>query len=243
MGLLVTTLAVVLSSFHVYTAGFGLLDEIKHRSFHLTLVLVLCFLVFPRERVPRDLKGAAGPWAWGLVFGAFYIYLAWALVDRVGLAGTAKGAALASPIGFIAFISLPIQRFGGLGNKTSWVDWPLAAAAASISLYFLAFFDDVFIGRVGSPIAQDYMMGVLAIVIVMEAQKRTMGPMLSAIGMGCLLYALSAATCPACSRTAGTRSTASSTTSTSAPKASTGSPSAWSRPTSSISCCSASSRR
>jgi len=178
VGMFVTTLAVVLSSFHVYTAGFGLLDEIKHRSFHLTLVLVLCFLVFPRERVSDDPRKAIGPWAWSLVFGAFYVYLAWALVARLGLAGTAHGMAFVALIGFIAFISLPFQRFGGMGDKTSWVDWPLAAAAASISLYFLVFFDDVFIARVGSPIVQDYMMGVLAIVIVMEAQKRTMGPML-----------------------------------------------------------------
>ncbi|MEO8486424.1 MAG: TRAP transporter permease [Betaproteobacteria bacterium] len=190
VGLLATTLAVVLSSFHIYTAGFGLLDEIKHRSFHLSLVLSLCFLVFPRQRIAPGLKAAAGPWAWGLVFGTFYVYLAWALADRLGLAGTVRGAAFVALIGFVAFISLPFERFGGQGDRTSWVDWPLAAAAASISLYFLAFFDEIFIGRVGAPIAQDYMMGVLAIVIVMEAQRRTMGPMLSAIGMGCLLYAL-----------------------------------------------------
>jgi hypothetical protein len=88
VGMFVTTLAVVLSSFHVYTAGFGLLDEIKHRSFHLTLVLVLCFLVFPRERVSDDPRKAIGPWAWSLVFGTFYVYIAWALVARLGLAGT-----------------------------------------------------------------------------------------------------------------------------------------------------------
>jgi TRAP-type uncharacterized transport system fused permease subunit len=34
------------------------------------------------------------------------------------------------------------------------------------------------------------MMGVLAIVMVMEATRRTMGPLLPAIGMACLLYAL-----------------------------------------------------
>ena len=62
--------------------------------------------------------------------------------------------------------------------------------AAAVSLYFVVFFDDVFIARVGAPIAQDYMMGVLAIVIVMEASRRTMGPLLPVIGMACLLYAL-----------------------------------------------------
>ena len=191
IGLLVTTLAVVLSSFHIYTAGFGLLDEIKHRSFHLALVLGLIFLVFPRARLPRDLAGATKAWAWSLAFSAFYLYLAWALVDRMTALGEVRhGAAFIALIGFIALISMPFPQLGGTGDRLSWADWPLAGAALSISLYFIVFFDDVFIGRVGAPIVQDYMMGVLAIVIVMEASRRTMGPLLPVIGMACLLYAL-----------------------------------------------------
>ena len=191
VGLLVTTVAVVLSSFHIYTAGFGLLVEIKHRSFHLALVLGLIFLVFPRARPPRDGAEAAIAWAWSLAFSAFYLYLAWALVDRMSALGEVRhGAAFIALIGFIALISMPFPQLGGTGDRPSWADWPLAAAALSISFYFLVFFDDVFIARVGAPIVQDYMMGVLAIVIVMEASRRTMGPLLPVIGMASLLYAL-----------------------------------------------------
>ena len=39
--ILVTVLGVSLSLFHVYTAGFGLLNEIAHRSVHLAFVLGL----------------------------------------------------------------------------------------------------------------------------------------------------------------------------------------------------------
>ncbi|MCE7878333.1 MAG: TRAP transporter permease [Betaproteobacteria bacterium PRO3] len=191
IGLFVTTIAVVLSSFHIYTAGFGLLDEIKHRSFHLALVLGLIFLVFPRPALPKRTADAAKAWGWSLVFSAFYVYLAWSLVDRLSTLGEVRnGAAFVGFIALVALISLPFPQFGGTGDRVSWLDWPLAACAASISGYFLVFFDDVFIGRVGAPIAQDYMMGVLAIVIVMEATRRTMGPLLPAIGMTCLLYAL-----------------------------------------------------
>jgi len=63
-----TTIAVVLSSFHIYTAGFGLLVEIKHRAFHLALVLGLIFLVFPRPRPARNTKGIATEWSWALSF-------------------------------------------------------------------------------------------------------------------------------------------------------------------------------
>jgi len=231
VGLFVTTIAVVLSSFHIYTAGFGLLVEIKHRAFHLALVLALIFLVFPHKRPPRDAREAVKTWGWSLAFTAFYLYLAWALVDRLTVLGAlgGNGWAFVALVGLVAFVSLPFPQFGGTGDRTSWVDWPLAAVAASVSLYFIVFFNDVFIARVGAPIAQDYMMGV--------------GRSCRSSGWRACSTRCWVATCPASSRTAATRSTASSTTSTWAPRASTGSRSASSRPTCSTSCCSASSRR
>ena len=43
-------LLIVLSLFHYYTAGFGLLQEITHRGVHLAFVLGLIFLVFPHRQ-------------------------------------------------------------------------------------------------------------------------------------------------------------------------------------------------
>jgi len=191
VGMLVTTIAVVLSSFHIYTAGFGLLVEIKHRAFHLALVLGLIFLVFPRPRPARDARGIAAEWSWALSFAAFYVYLAWDMVQRLSATGELQqGWAFLALVAFLAAITLPVKQYGGYDDKPSWIDWPLALFAAAVSLYLIVFFDDIFIARVGSPIAQDYMMGVLAIIMVMEASRRTMGPLLPAIGMACLLYAL-----------------------------------------------------
>ena len=191
VGMLVTTIAVVLSSFHIYTAGFGLLVEIKHRAFHLALVLGLIFLVFPRARPARGTSAITKEWGWALSFAAFYVYLAWDLVLQLSATGELlHGWAFLALAVFLAAITLPVKQFGGYDDKASWIDWPLALFAAAISLYLVVFFDDVFIKRVGSPIAQDYMMGVLAIIMVMEASRRTMGPLLPAIGMLCLLYAL-----------------------------------------------------
>ena len=189
--LLVTVLCVVLSLFHVYTAGFGLLVEIKHRTFHLAMVLGLVFLVFPRPPLPvRPMQQTRG-WVMALVFAAFYLYLAWDLVTRFTESGELKnGWAYMLLVGAIALASLPIPRIHGHGHKPGWLDWPMALMAAGVSAYLLVFFDDVFVARVGSPIAQDYLMGVLAIIMVMEATRRAMGPMLPAIGMVCLLYAL-----------------------------------------------------
>ncbi len=191
VGMLVTTIAVVLSGFHIYTAGFGLLVEIKHRTFHLALVLGLIFLVFPRPTPASGRVPIAKEWGWALTFGAFYLYLAWDLVSRLTDTGELKNGGLyLGLVAFIVALTLPVKRYGGYGDRASLIDWPLALMAAGVSLYQLVFFEDIFIGRVGSPIGQDYMMGVLAIIMVMEATRRTMGPLLPVIGMACLLYAL-----------------------------------------------------
>lgn len=193
LALVVTVLAVILSAFHVYTAGFGLLVEIKHRTFHLAMVLGLVFLVFPRAEPPAQAGALARGWAMGLVFAAFYLYLGWDLVSRLtesGEIGKTLGAAYLALIAALAASGLPIRRLGGHSHRPGLLDIPLALAAAGVSGYLLVFFQDVFVTRVGAPIAQDYLMGVLAVVMVMEATRRAMGPLLPAIGMCCLLYAL-----------------------------------------------------
>ncbi len=45
----VGALLILLSLFHYYTAGFGLLQEVTHRGVHLAFVLGLIFLVFPHR--------------------------------------------------------------------------------------------------------------------------------------------------------------------------------------------------
>ena len=77
--MLVTVASVALSLFHVYTAGFGVLNEVMHRTIHLTFVMGLIFLVFPRKRAnptPRI-------WTESLIFAGFYLYLLYDLVTAL----------------------------------------------------------------------------------------------------------------------------------------------------------------
>ncbi|MCX5857790.1 MAG: hypothetical protein NTZ57_07790, partial [Deltaproteobacteria bacterium] len=43
---LVFVMTIILSIFHIYTAGFGVLQELRHRAFHLSFVLPLVFFVY-----------------------------------------------------------------------------------------------------------------------------------------------------------------------------------------------------
>ncbi len=95
--LLVTALLIILSCFHYYTAGFGLLREATHRGVHLAFVLGLIFLVFPLRKVllkqpPKPGLAAPGgvPWydwlfAIAIALSVLYIpYIYDQLAFRVG---------------------------------------------------------------------------------------------------------------------------------------------------------------
>ena len=182
--ILVTVASVALSLFHVYTAGFGLFNEVMHRTIHLTFVMGLVFLVFPRRRaVPTPRL-----WVDSLLFGAFYLYIVYDLVDALPDAPQ-KWPFAAIMLALVA-LTLPVNRPGADPQKLALRDWIFAALGAGFSAYLVLNFEDVFIVNVGDPQPQVYMFGVVAIVMTLEATRRTMGPTLAYIGAACLIYAL-----------------------------------------------------
>ncbi len=182
--MLVTVASVILSLFHVYTAGFGLLNEVMHRTIHLSFVMGLIFLVFPRKRANPDAK----VWMESLIFAALYLYLLYDIAVALP-ASTLKNVFIAVMLALIA-LTLPFNRRGADPEKVALRDWVFAAFGAGFSAYLTIFFKYIFIDNVGNPPEPVYMMGLVAIVMTLEATRRTMGPMLAYIGIGCLLYAL-----------------------------------------------------
>ncbi len=184
---IVTVLAVGLSSWHYYTAGFGLENEIAHRAIHLSVVLGLCFLVFPR---PKRLGGA---WEWAVSIGlaVFYLVLAWrltvAISDPIPPAAT---AAFSIVMLSIAGLSLPFRAYDGSHHHIPLRDWIFAALAAGFSLYLLIFFDTIFLERPGAHTPIDLMVGVIAIAMVIEATRRTMGIFLPLLAIATVLYGI-----------------------------------------------------
>ncbi len=95
--LAVTALLIVLSCFHYYTAGFGLLREATHRGTHMAFVLSLIFLVFPLRKAmlehppkPGVLAPGGVPlydWACAIFVAAAALYIPYVFDDlafRVG---------------------------------------------------------------------------------------------------------------------------------------------------------------
>lgn len=183
----VTLVSVALSSWHVYTAGFGLHNEIAHRAIHLSAVLGLCFLVFPRQ------KRLPGAWEWIVPLGlaAFYLMLGWSLVQSLG-SQVSPGARFAfmGVVLAIGVLALPFDRLDGSATRIPLRDWVFAALASSFSLYLLVFFDEIYIQRPGDHSPLDLMMGVIAIAMVIEVTRRTMGIFLPLLAVGVVLYGI-----------------------------------------------------
>ena len=186
-GGIVTVIAVGLSSWHYYTAGFGLHNEIAHRAIHLSVVLGLCFLVFPRQ------KRLPGPWEWIVSAGLalFYLVMGQSLLQAVGPeVPAAAQAAFIVVLLSVAGLSLPFKVYDGSHHHIPWRDWIFAGLASGFSLYLLIFFDSIFIARPGQHTPADLMVGIIAMAMVLEAARRTMGIFLPLLAVGTVLYGL-----------------------------------------------------
>jgi TRAP transporter 4TM/12TM fusion protein len=92
MAAVVSGIAILMSLFHLYTAGFGVLEAIKQRGVHLTFVLVLIYLLFPaRKASPRGRPTALDvSLACLSLYAGLYIYTQYdAIANRGGVTTSA----------------------------------------------------------------------------------------------------------------------------------------------------------
>ena len=135
----VGSLLLVLSLFHYYTAGFGLLQEVTHRGVHLAFVLGLIFLVFPHRAallehaaVHRWSSPGGVPWfdwllAAGVAASVLYIpYIFEDLTFRVG-----NPLTIDVVMGSILIVALLEATRRSMG-------WPLPIIAIVFMAYALA---------------------------------------------------------------------------------------------------------
>ncbi len=135
---LVGGMLVALSSYHYYTAGFGILPEHWHKGIHLGFVLGLIFLVFGFTKGISDAQGRSRWWQPG---------------------------------------NVPLY------------DWVLFVAAVFCSLYLPVTLTSLTF-RIGNPNMMDLVVGTTMVIIVLEAARRAMGPVLPIIVSVFILYGI-----------------------------------------------------
>lgn len=120
-------IAVVMSLFHLYTAGFGILQAMKQRAVHISFSFVLVFLLYP--------------------------------------------------------VSIKANK-----TRIPFYDYLLAVLGVIIGAYILYNYNQLVL-RAGAPTQMDLIMGFCAIVLVLEATRRSIGPELPIVAIIFLLYA------------------------------------------------------
>lgn len=132
-------LLVVLSLFHFYTAGFGLLQEVTHRGVHLAFVLGLIFLVFAGSKKAQSAQPSnswAAPggvplldWLLAIACAASVLYIPMVFADLAFRVGNPSMADVV--MGTILMLCLLEATRRSMG-------WPLPIIAIGFSIYALA---------------------------------------------------------------------------------------------------------
>jgi TRAP transporter 4TM/12TM fusion protein len=148
---------------------------------------------FDGERPARTLTGR-----WAIVVGAVAagvsLYaLYWVFNPIPILQYRMSFLAAVLPLTFLAYrpgLRLPgrLRRPTPPGDRPGAFDWVLAALSLVVCAYPLFGFD-LFIRRTFEPTTLDLAMGAACLVLVLEATRRTVGPILPAVCLGFLGYA------------------------------------------------------
>ncbi len=135
------------------------------------------------EGVHNKLAG----WLAGLVavvavsMSVFHLYTAYAIVRPEHLRAIHVAFVL-----FLTFLVFPVSR--RFRHRVMWWDWLIAAGGVATAVYLIMGGDDFF-DRSILPTDWDIAFGVLLVVLVLEAMRRTTGWILPVITIGFLLYA------------------------------------------------------
>jgi TRAP transporter 4TM/12TM fusion protein len=136
---LVGGLLILLSLFHYYTAGFGLLQEVTHRGVHLAFVLGLIFLVFPNRKTLLEKTATHRPsapgnvpwfdWVLALAVAAAVLYIPWIFEDLTFRVG--------NPL-LLDVVMGSVLIFALLEATRRSMGWPLPLIAIGFMVYALA---------------------------------------------------------------------------------------------------------
>ena len=127
-------MCIILALFHIYTAGFGVLQEWKHRCFHLSFVLSLIYLVYPTRKV--KIKNRGWTWAYEVIFSfvaGSILAMGFQSILKLGAAATG----LVFAIGFFLALAMKTRD---LFRSPAVPYLDLAASIVGLGSYAYGFF-------------------------------------------------------------------------------------------------------
>ena len=178
-------LAAGLAIYALYWTQYNITTQVYRASF-LMIALALTFLLYPVGK-RRGWIEFGGILLTGLVLVVLYWVDAPPRIRALFAAALTQGGLLLGAAGLaVALVLYRVLGRGRLGMPA--VDIGLIALAV-VSLGYLILNYEAALQRVVLPLPTEVLMGILVIVLVLEATRRTTGWILSAVGVAFLIYA------------------------------------------------------
>ena len=165
VGMFVMLIALAWSLFQLWFAsplpfifGFGVFNDTQARSIHLAFAIFLAFAAFPSARTKVQLALGIGV---PILLCFLFMY----------------SAKEGTPIWWIPLVGMAVAGAVWAGSPKDKIpawEWALAVVGALTALYLLIFYQDIS-GRVGAPITQDFVVGVIGLIVLLEATRRVAG--------------------------------------------------------------------
>ncbi|MCM3586189.1 TRAP transporter permease [Mesobacillus maritimus] len=142
---------------------------------------------FDPEAATRKLTGIMG---WIVFFGllAFSLFQLYTAIFGVFTAQIQRSIHLGFALALI-FLLFPMRKKTLRKNKVAWYDIILSLLGIAVGAYWPLFIDDL-VNRVGRLTEMDYSIGLIAILLVLEATRRTVGLPITIIATVFMIYAL-----------------------------------------------------
>ncbi|MEI8145009.1 MAG: TRAP transporter fused permease subunit, partial [Alphaproteobacteria bacterium] len=188
VGWLTAAVCFFVGAYSLYWTQFSV-NTTVYRSTFLALCLALVFVLYPLAKVEPDgsLKSrrpSIEEVIFALVSVAVLAYLAWSVV-RVQRSSFAMG--LLFTVG-LAFLAYPLAVANRWFARFQPVDWLFAGISIYTAVY-LSLYIEQYKTRAVNPAADELALGLVLIVLVLEATRRTVGWILPAIALVFLVYA------------------------------------------------------
>lgn len=154
-----------------FIIGVGVFNDTEARSIHLAFAVLLAFLAYPAARTKFQLLLGIGiPMLLGVLF----------LVGGRG----------AVPVWLVALIVIAVAGAVVLGSPKDRIpvwEWALAIVGAFCAVYLYANYLNLS-QRPGAPVFQDLVIGMIGIILLLEATRRSLGPALMIVASVFLIY-------------------------------------------------------
>jgi TRAP transporter 4TM/12TM fusion protein len=193
VGWLTAVSCFAISAYALYWTQFAI-NTTTYRSSFLAICLALVFILYPMLKMPPDGRVETRMPTWeelavGLVSAGLMLYLMWSQGIYPG--GTPRNQ---SPFAFglavvviACFAAYPLMVMNRTVARLQIIDWVFVAVALYTSLYLTLNIEE-FKTRAMRPSADELVLGLALIILILEATRRTVGWILPAITILFLLY-------------------------------------------------------